>query len=901
MPARKPKEDNEEPAGSGRGGPGKGALPRARARPARSTDEASPPEGTSASDGPRPRSRRQSQGDRAATPPPARPASAPIADAGRTEPAIPEVLPILPLRNVVVFPLAFVPLSVGQPRSIRLVDDIAGLPERVIGLVTMTNPEVPEPGPDGVYQVGTAAYVHRIVKSGEGNIGLFVQGLDRIRIDGWEATEPYLKARVSVLPDLVERNLEVEALMRNVTELFGRLVNLVAHLPEELISAIQSMDDPRALAYFVASNTRMETADAQKFLELDSVEMRLRTLVTLLNRELEVLELGRKIQQEARGEMEKVQREYFLRQQLKAIQKELGETDESLAELEELESRIRSAGMPEEAENEALRELGRLKALPEASAEYGVIRTYLDWMISLPWQIKTDDNLEIAHARQVLDEDHYDLEDIKERILEFLAVEKLRRERQVEGTPAEKVGGILAFVGPPGTGKTSLGRSIARALGRKFIRMSLGGLRDEAEIRGHRRTYIGAMPGRIVQGIRRAGTRNPVFMLDEIDKVGASFRGDPESALLEVLDPQQNWEFRDLYLDVPFDLSDTLFIATGNVLSNISGPLLDRLEVIELAGYTENEKLHIAENYLVPRQRKENGLRPEEMSLSEAAIRAMVRDYTREAGVRNLEREIGKIARKVAVKIAAGEAECVAVDAPQLAEYLGPKRFESDVAERTAMAGVATGLAYTPYGGDVLFVEASAAPGSKGFTVTGQLGDVMRESAQAALSYVRAQHRELGIDPEFFAKHDIHLHVPAGATPKDGPSAGVTMATALASLLTGVPVRPDVGMTGEITLRGKVLPIGGVKEKVLAAHRAGLKTVILPRRNEKDLAEVPEETRREVQFVFVDEVDEVWRHALVATPPGMAAESRDGQSPNEETQQPLRESTPQADAPSAAS
>ncbi len=813
----------------------------------------------------------------------------PEQESSRPEPAVPEVVPILPLRNVVVFPLAFVPLSVGQPRSIRLVDDIASQSERVIGLVTMTNPEIPEPGPEGVYTVGTAAYVHRVVKSSEGNIGLFVQGLERIRIEGWEATEPYLKARVSVLPDLVERNLEVEALMRNVTELFGRLVNLVAHLPEELIGAIQSMDDPRALAYFVASNTRMETTDAQKFLELDSVEMRLRTLVTLLNRELEVLELGRKIQQEARGEMEKVQREYFLRQQLKAIQKELGETDESLAELEELENRIRSAGMPEEAESEALRELGRLKALPEASAEYGVIRTYLDWMISLPWQVKTEDNLDIAHARQVLDEDHYDLEDIKQRILEFLAVEKLRRERQAEGMPAEKVGGILAFVGPPGTGKTSLGRSIARALGRKFIRMSLGGLRDEAEIRGHRRTYIGAMPGRIVQGIRRAGTRNPVFMLDEIDKVGASFRGDPESALLEVLDPQQNSEFRDLYLDVPFDLSDTLFIATGNVLSNISGPLLDRLEVIELAGYTESEKLHIARNYLVPRQLKENGLRPEEMSLSDAAIRGIVHDYTREAGVRNLEREIGKIARKVAVKVAAGEAESVAVDEPQLAEYLGPKRFESDVAERTAMAGVATGLAYTPYGGDVLFVEASAAPGSKGFTVTGQLGDVMRESAQAALSYVRAQHKELDIDPEFFATHDIHLHVPAGATPKDGPSAGVTMATALASLLTGIPVRPDVGMTGEITLRGKVLPIGGVKEKVLAAHRAGLKTVILPRRNEKDLGEVPEETRQEVQFIFVDEISEVWQHALVSSPrraPGAAAagDSRDGRSPASEAQ-----------------
>jgi ATP-dependent Lon protease len=776
-------------------------------------------------------------------------------------PEIPEVLPILPLRNVVVFPLSFLPLSVGQPRSIRLVDDVV-VGDRIVGLVAMRDPEIPEPPPDKVYTVGTAAYLHRMVKGADGNIGLFVQGLQRIQIDEWVQEEPYLKARVTVLEDTVEETLELEALMRNVTDLFGRLVNLVPHLPEELVGAIENMGDPRGLAYFIAANTRMEVPEAQEFLEMPSVETRLRALVSLLSRELEVLELGRKIQQEARGEMEKVQREYFLRQQMKAIQRELGEGGEAEAEIDELEERIRSAGMPEEAETEALRELGRLRSLNEASAEYGVIRTYLDWMVSLPWATTTEDNLDIEHAKAVLDEDHYDLEDIKERILEFLAVQKLRRDRGVAEHSAEVSGGILALVGPPGTGKTSLGRSIARALGREFVRMSLGGLRDEAEIRGHRRTYIGAMPGRVIQGLKRAGTRNPVFMLDEIDKVGASFRGDPESALLEVLDPRQNNEFRDLYLDVPFDLSDVLFIATGNVLAQISAPLRDRMEIIELSGYTETDKVHIAQGYLVPRQVRENGLREDELEITEAALRRIVRDYTREAGVRNLERQIGKIARKAAVRVAGGETEPIVVDAEDVREFLGPRRFTSEVAERTDLPGVATGLAYTQYGGDVLFVEASSAPGGKGFTVTGQLGDVMRESAQAALAYVRAKGDELGLQPEYFAEHDIHVHVPAGATPKDGPSAGVTIATALASLLTSTAVRSDVGMTGEITLRGKVLPVGGVKEKVLAAHRAGLRTVILPRRNEPDLEEVPEEVREDMTFVLVDRVDEVWRYAL---------------------------------------
>ncbi|MCB9176121.1 MAG: endopeptidase La [Caldilineae bacterium] len=781
-------------------------------------------------------------------------------------PSIPERLPILPLRNVVVFPLSFLPLSVGQPRSVRLIDEtIVG--DRIVGLVTMRDSEPEEPEPEALFEVGTAAYIHRMVKGSDGNIGLFVQGLRRFRIESWESTEPYLVARVAVLSDDLSEpresdTLESEALVRNATELFGRLVNLVPHMPEELLSALGNMDDPRAVAYFIAANVRIDVSEAQKLLEAETVALRLRGLIGHLTRELEVLELGRRIQQEARGEMEKVQREYFLRQQLKAIQKELGEGEERLAELEQLELRIRDSGMPAEAMDEATRELSRLRSLPEASAEYGVIRTYLDWMVGLPWAVRSEDNLDIAHARRILDEDHYGLEDIKARILEFLAVQKLRRERGVTEHPAQMGGGILAFVGPPGVGKTSLGKSIARALGRQFVRMSLGGLRDEAEIRGHRRTYIGAMPGRIVQGIKRAGTRNPVFMLDEIDKVGASFRGDPESALLEVLDPQQNAEFRDLYLDVPFDLSDLLFITTGNVLGQISGPLRDRMEIIELSGYTENDKLHIARDYLVPRQRRENGLRDEELTLTDDAIRTIARRYTREAGVRGLERQIGKVCRKVAVAIADGSISRAEVDETALRDYLGPERFFSEVAERTSIPGVATGLAYTPFGGDVLFVEASSAPGGKGFTVTGQLGDVMRESAQAALAYVRAQSAALGLPDDYFAKHDLHLHVPAGATPKDGPSAGVTMATALASLLTGRSVRSDLGMTGEITLRGKVLPVGGIKEKVLAAHRAGLRTIVLPRRNGPDLESVPDEVRADMRFLLVDRVDEVWQAAF---------------------------------------
>jgi ATP-dependent Lon protease len=637
----------------------------------------------------------------------------------------------------------------------------------------------------------------------------------------------------------------------------------------------------------------MELAEAQKLLELDSVVEKMHRLLGLLNKEVEVLELGRKIQTEAQSEMEKVQRDYFLREQMKAIQRELGEADEQAVEVETFRTKIAESGMPEEPAREANRELDRLAKLPTAAAEYGVIRTYLDWLTSLPWNSLTPDNLDVAHARQVLDQDHYDLEDVKERILEYLAVRKLRAERREQAAPeapvvvdyirSEREGAILCFVGPPGVGKTSLGQSIARAVGRKFIRMSLGGVRDEAEIRGHRRTYIGALPGRILQALRRAGSKNPVFMLDEVDKLGMDFRGDPASALLEVLDPEQNREFRDHYLDVPFDLSQVMFITTANQLETVPGPLRDRMEILQLSGYTEGEKLMIARNYLIPRQIKENGLRPGEIEFTEEALRVIIRNHTREAGVRSLERQIGAVCRKIVTRIAEGKTELVVIDRAQVVEFLGkPEYFYTEeVEERTAVPGVATALAYTPVGGDIMFVEATQMPGGKGFQLTGQLGEVMQESARAALSYVRANADRLGLKPDYFAQRDIHLHVPAGATPKDGPSAGVTMATALASLVTGRPVRSDVGMTGEITLRGQVLPIGGLKEKVLAAHRAGLKTVIIPKRNENDLDDVPAEVRQQIHFVLADRMDDVLGAALEQpVADGRGSRARNGRRTN---------------------
>lgn len=798
-------------------------------------------------------------------------------DPDASENDIPDELPILPLRGLVVYPQTAIPLTVGQPRSIKLVDDImAG--DRMVGLFTSQYPELETPNPDQVYTVGTLASIHRLFRAPDGTIRLLVQGLERIEIDEYTSEEPYLKARVNRLPEEESEadSLEVEAATRNVTDLFTRLADLVPSIPGELISSMLNTNDPLHLVYAISTYIRIDLDDAQEILELSNLEDKLRRLIAILTKEVEVLELGRKIQSDAKAEMEKMQRDYFLREQMKAIQRELGEGDDPQAEIEEFREKIESSGMPEEPRREAERELDRLSKLPVQAAEYGVIRTYLDWLVNMPWQQMTDDNLDIKHAGKVLNEDHHGLEDIKERILEYLAVRKLRAERAEEfvqydeehGTRdyirRERGGAILLFVGPPGVGKTSLGASIARAMGRKFIRMSLGGIRDEAEIRGFRRTYIGAMPGRIVQTIRRAETRNPLFMLDEVDKLSRDLRGDPSAALLEVLDPEQNSDFRDNYLDVPFDLSDVLFIATANELEPIPGPLRDRMEIIHLSGYTEQEKVAIGREYLVPRQIRENGLRDEEISFTDEALLQIIRDYTREAGVRTLEREIGRAARKIVTKIAAGDADNVEIGVEQVRELLGKPRtgYQSEMEERTEAPGVATGLAWTPVGGEVLFIEATAFPGGKGFKFTGQLGDVMKESAQLALSLIRGRHDQLNVESKWFDEHDIHLHVPAGAVPKDGPSAGITMTTALASLVTGRPVRSDLAMTGEITLSGKVLPVGGIKDKVLAAHRLGVKTIILPKKNEHDVDDIPEDVQNDLEIILVSELDEVLEAAL---------------------------------------
>lgn len=784
---------------------------------------------------------------------------------------VPAEVPILPLRGLVVYPHTAIPLTVGQQRSLKLVDDVIE-GNRLVGLFTALNPELETPGPDDIYRVGTLAAIHRLFRAPDGTIRLLVQGLKRIRIEEFTSEEPYLNARIKELPEAVEGEIEVEALERNVMEQFRHLADLMPSIPPELVTTALATDDPLQLAYSVATYVRIDLENAQKLLEEDSTQQKLRLLLELLNKEVEVLELGRKIQTEAQSEMEKSQREYYLREQLKAIQRELAEGDDSTEEVGQFRKAIDEAGMSEEARKEAERELDRLSKLSVASAEYGVIRTYLDWLVNMPWNKRTEDNLDISHARQVLEEDHYGLKDIKERILEFLAVRKLRAERGTElksqeeeySVRRDRQGAILCFVGPPGVGKTSLGASIARAMERKFIRLSLGGVRDEAEIRGFRRTYIGAMPGRIVQTLRRAESRNPLIMLDEVDKLGRDFRGDPASALLELLDPEQNAEFRDTYLDVPFDLSEVFFITTANSLDTIPSPLLDRMEIIQLSGYTEQEKLAIAKQYLVPRQTRENGLRVEEINFSDDAILTVIRDFTREAGVRSLEREIGRVARKVVTKIAEGLEDEIVIDSPSVKELLGKPRFgyRTELEDRTDLPGVATGLAWTPVGGDVLFIEATAMPGDKAFQYTGQLGDVMQESARIALSYIRSKASDLNITDDFFKQHEIHLHVPAGATPKDGPSAGVTMAVALASLLTHHPTRHNVAMTGELTLNGQVLPVGGIKDKVLAAHRIGVDTIILPAKNEPDLEDLPKEVREQMTFVLIDHVDKAFEVAL---------------------------------------
>jgi ATP-dependent Lon protease len=788
---------------------------------------------------------------------------------------IPGVLPILPLRGLVVYPETAVPLTIGQPRSIRLVDDVVTQDNRFIGLVTSKDPDLEVPEPKDLYEIGTVAMVHRLFRAPDGTIRLLVQGLARFRLGEFVSVDPYLKARIELAPELVEAGLEIEALARNARDQFAHISEMIPTIPRELVSSVQSIEEPLQTVYTIANFQRMDLSDAQLILELDSTSAKLHKLIGILTREVEVLEIGQKIQSEARSEIEKMQREYFLREQLKAIQRELGEGDEQTAEIEELRQKIQAAQMPEEAEKQARRELERLSRLPTAAAEYGVIRTYLDWLVTLPWAVSTADNLDIAHARQVLDTDHFGLDDVKERILEYLAVRKLRLERRDElemetqdDIRRVREGVILCFVGPPGVGKTSLGRSIAHAMGRKFVRISLGGMRDEAEIRGHRRTYIGAMPGRILQAIRRVETRNPVFMLDEVDKLTFDFHGDPASALLEVLDPEQNSEFRDHYLEVAYNLSQVMFITTANLLEPIPAPLRDRMEIITLSGYTEGEKVAIARQYLIPRQVRENGLRTEEVSFSDNALETIIRSYTREAGVRNLEREIGSVCRKVVTRVAENNNQQHEITPNEVREFLGRPHYfgNEEIAMRTSIPGVATGLAYTPVGGDVLFIEATRMPGSKGFQVTGSLGNVMQESAHAALSFVRSRAEALGLDNSFFEKSDIHLHIPSGAQPKDGPSAGVTMATALVSLISGRPVRPEIGMTGEITLRGQVLPVGGIKEKVLAAHRSGLKTVILPRRNDADLEDLPEEVRTSMKFILVDAVDEVISAALEPQP-----------------------------------
>jgi ATP-dependent Lon protease len=765
---------------------------------------------------------------------------------------IPSTLPVLPLKETVVFPQSVSPLAIGQERSVKLVDDVvAG--ERMLALVTVRNADAEEPDWDDLYEIGTAAVVHKMIRVPDGSLRILVQGVGRIRLQRRIQDEPYLIGEFEEVPDVAEETPELEALTRSVQNEFGRLISLVPYLPAELELAAANVDDPSALSHLVASTLRLKTEDKQALLEEADVSARLRAILAILNRELEVVELGSKIQSQVQSEMEKGQREFFLRQQLKAIQDELGEGDEQQAEINELREQIEEKNLPEEARKAADRELGRLEKLPPAAAEYGVIRTYLDWILMVPWTETTEDNLDLDRARQILDEDHYDLEKVKERILEYLAVSKLKNEVS---------GPILCFVGPPGVGKTSLGQSIARTVGRKFVRISVGGVRDEAEIRGHRRTYIGAMPGTIIRSLRDAESKNPVLLIDEIDKMGADFRGDPASAMLEVLDPEQNKHFRDHYLDLPFDLSKVLFICTANQLETIPGPLLDRMDVIQLSGYTEDEKLGIARKYLVPKQLEAHGLTAEQLQIGDEALRVVIREYTREAGVRNLERRIADLCRKAAREIAEDKSETVDVDEEQVRSWLGPRRFPADPRKRTADPGVATGLAFTPVGGDVLFIEATAYPGKGKLTITGQLGEVMQESAQAALSWVRAHSEQLGLPEDWFADHDVHIHVPAGAVPKDGPSAGITIATAIASLVRDEPVAEDVAMTGEITLTGQVLPIGGVREKVLAAQRYGIKRVVLPHENEPDLDELPEETRKELEFILADSIEDVFAVAF---------------------------------------
>src|SRR5437016_295933 len=803
--------------------------------------------------------------------------------------SIPDELPILPLKDTVIYPFAVLPLGVGQERSIRLIDEVMR-GNRLVVLVAQKSAEIEQAGQDDIFKIGTVSRIARMIRMPDGTIQIIVQGLERVEIGEFTQEKPYLVARVALKPDIQEEDDETEAIKRNVVGYFQRLVALVQNVPEGVAAAALNLEEARQVVYVIATFVQMELELRQKLLELDSVRDKLENLSNFLAHELEIFELGKKIQTSAQEEMGKVQREYLLREQLKAIQRELGEESEEQATINELRRKIDEAKMSDEALKEANRELSRLEKMPTASAEYSIIRTYLELLASLPWSKSTGEKIDVPRARQVLEQDHYDLEKIKERILEYLAVRRLKEERMAEQAQRQTEaavddGGerrptepllsteatrlinrepILCFVGPPGVGKTSLGHSIARALGRKFARMSLGGIRDEAEIRGHRRTYIGAMPGRIIQTIRRVETNDPVIMLDEVDKVGADWRGDPSSALLEVLDPEQNFNFRDNYLDVAFDLSRVMFIATANALEPIPPALRDRMEILELSGYTEEQKLHIARNYLLPKQLEANGLKADELVVDDETLRRIARDYTREAGVRNLEREIGSLCRKVAKQIAEGKKTPIHVTAEQLSDYLGRQRFFQEAAERIDRPGIATGLSVTPVGGEILFIEAAAMPAKDSqLILTGQLGDVMKESAMTGLSYVRSHAEALGLPTNVFENQHVHIHVPAGAIPKDGPSAGVTMVTVLVSLASGHKVRSDVAMTGEMTLRGKVMPIGGVKEKVLAAYRSGIRTVILPKKNELDLMEdLPRELRDQMKFVYVTDIRQVLETAI---------------------------------------
>jgi ATP-dependent Lon protease len=765
-----------------------------------------------------------------------------------------QVLPLVALRDTVIFPEMIVPLQVGRDRSVKALDR-AVRASQPVALITQRSSETEEVNAvDELYPIGTLAKIAQVIRLQDGTIRAIVQGQRRIRLLDLLQTEPHLEARIELVADEAGNDLEVEALMASVQAQIEQYVSSGASVPPEVAVAARNITDGGLLADMVAYSPEMSTELRQQLLETINVADRLRMVSQFLAKQIEVLELKGRIQSEVKSEMDKTQREYILREQMKAIQKELGEDDPAVAEAGELRTKVEESAMPDEVKEKALKEVDRLSRIPSASPEQGVIRTYVDWLVSLPWGVESDDNLDLDEAEKVLNEDHYGLEKPKERILEYMAVRKL----------AEKIRSpILMFVGPPGVGKTSLGKSIARAMGRKFVRMSLGGIHDEAEIRGHRRTYIGALPGRVIQSIKTAGSANPVFMLDEIDKVGMDFRGDPSSALLEVLDPEQNNTFQDNYLEVPFDLSNVLFISTANILDTIPAALRDRMEVIQLPGYTQLEKLRIAQRFLMSKQLENHGLTAEQLEITEPTMVRLIQAFTHEAGVRNLEREIANVARKVARKVAADAKTRVTVQPDQLEEYLGPARFDYGELDAEDQVGMATGLVVSDAGGDIVQVEATRMDGKDDFILTGQLGDVMKESARAGMSYVRARTKELGIDPTIFEKQTLHIHVPAGATPKDGPSAGVTMATAVASLLTGKPVRRDLAMTGEITLRGRVLPIGGLKSKLLAAHLAGVKTVLIPKRNEKDLVDVPQEIRDQLRIVPVDTMDEVLMEAII--------------------------------------